>query len=104
MALRRPQDPANNPAPGRREVLGAALAGAALWGCGKKQDPTRIRKPALREIRGWRAGEERWLPSTCTLCEAGCGIRVRVVEGRAVKIEGNPDHPVNRGGLCCLRS
>jgi menaquinone reductase, molybdopterin-binding-like subunit len=83
----------------RREVLGAALAGAALLGCRKKA-PTRISKPALREARGWRAGEERWVLSTCTLCEAGCGIKVRVVEGRAVKIEGNPEHPVNHGGLC----
>ena len=45
-------------------------------------------------------GEERWVFSTCALCDAGCGIKVRVVEGRAVKIEGNPEHPVNRGGLC----
>src|SRR5262249_23387692 len=30
---------------------------------------------------------------------AGCGIRVRVVEGRAVKIEGHPGNPVNRGGI-----
>ncbi|UCC63542.1 MAG: molybdopterin-dependent oxidoreductase, partial [Anaerolineae bacterium] len=30
----------------------------------------------------------------------GCGILVRVVEGRAVKIEGNPLNPNNQGRLC----
>ena len=81
----------------RRQLLGGAAALGA--GCGKKPAapvaPTQV--PGLK---GWRVGEERWVPSTCGMCDAGCGIRVRVVEGRAVKIEGNPEHPVNRGGLC----
>jgi len=86
---------------GRRELLGsAALAGAALLGCRPKKDPYRIDKPPVPRVPGWRTGEERWVLSTCALCEAACGIKVRVVEGRAVKIEGNPEHPVNRGGLC----
>ena len=38
--------------------------------------------------------------STCRECPAGCGIRVTTREGRAIKVEGNPDHPVNRGRLC----
>lgn len=46
------------------------------------------------------AGDERWVPSVCLQCPAGCGIRVRVVNGRAVKIEGNPLHPINMGRLC----
>jgi anaerobic selenocysteine-containing dehydrogenase/Fe-S-cluster-containing dehydrogenase component len=43
-----------------------------------------------------------WYSSTCNECSAGCGIRVRTREGRAVKIEGNPLNPVNRGSLCAL--
>jgi anaerobic selenocysteine-containing dehydrogenase len=80
-------------------LSGAALAGAAALGCGQKKDPYRIEKPPVPGSRV-RAGEEHWVLSTCALCDAGCGIKVRVVEGRAVKIEGNPEHPVNRGGLC----
>jgi Fe-S-cluster-containing dehydrogenase component/anaerobic selenocysteine-containing dehydrogenase len=38
--------------------------------------------------------------TTCRECPAGCGMHVRCREGRAIKVEGNPDHPVNRGGLC----
>lgn len=40
------------------------------------------------------------LATTCRECPAGCGMYVRCRGGRVVKPEGNPDHPVNRGGLC----
>lgn len=40
--------------------------------------------------------------SVCTLCPGGCGIQVRKVEARAVKIEGRTDYPVNPGGICPL--
>ena len=49
---------------------------------------------------GTRPGSDRQVLSTCDLCSAGCGLRVRVVDGRAVKVEGNPRSPINRGGLC----
>lgn len=45
-------------------------------------------------------GENVWYASTCRQCQAGCGIIVRVSNGRARKIEGNPQHPLNRGKLC----
>ena len=38
--------------------------------------------------------------STCQECPAGCGLHVKTREGRPIKLEGNPDHPVNRGSLC----
>jgi anaerobic selenocysteine-containing dehydrogenase len=40
--------------------------------------------------------------TTCTLCPGGCGINVRMVNNRVVKIEGVKDHPVNDGGICIL--
>jgi anaerobic selenocysteine-containing dehydrogenase len=41
--------------------------------------------------------------TVCQLCPGGCGIRVRLIEGkRAVRIDGNPKHPVNQGGICPL--
>jgi anaerobic selenocysteine-containing dehydrogenase len=61
-------------------------------------------------------GIATWKPSVCTLCPAGCGVIVRVMEGSAEvvrngktgiikmglakKLEGNPEHPLNRGTLC----
>ncbi len=40
--------------------------------------------------------------TVCTLCPGGCGISVRKVDHRAVKIEGMKNHPVNNGGICIL--
>ena len=61
-------------------------------------------------------GVAEWKPSVCPLCAAGCGVTVRVMEadvettrngqagvvrmGLAKKLEGNPTHPINQGGLC----
>jgi anaerobic selenocysteine-containing dehydrogenase len=61
-------------------------------------------------------GVATWKPSICTLCPAGCGLLVRVMQGDAEverngkrgiltmglakKLEGNPAHPINQGRLC----
>lgn len=47
-------------------------------------------------------GPVSWKETVCTLCPGGCGIKVRTIKGRVVKIEGKEDHPVNRGSLCPL--
>lgn len=47
-------------------------------------------------------GEVTFVKTTCSLCPGGCGITVRKVKDRAVKIEGTTDHPVNKGGICML--
>jgi len=46
------------------------------------------------------AGPVTHKQSVCTLCPGGCGINVRFVGTRPVKIEGLKDHPVNKGSLC----
>ncbi|MFZ5920002.1 MAG: molybdopterin-containing oxidoreductase family protein [Chloroflexota bacterium] len=46
--------------------------------------------------------EEATVKTTCALCPSGCGLDVRVVNGKAVKVEGNPLHPLNQG-VCCLK-
>jgi molybdopterin-containing oxidoreductase family iron-sulfur binding subunit len=38
--------------------------------------------------------------STCQGCSAACGLYVTTREGRPIKLEGNPEHPVNQGKLC----
>ena len=47
-------------------------------------------------------GEFSHVNTVCQLCPGGCGIRVRKVDRRAVKIEGRTDYPVNPGGICPL--
>ncbi len=50
--------------------------------------------------KGWLSGLEQWIPTVCQACPGGCGILVRVIDDRAVKVEGNPLHPLNQGRVC----
>ena len=80
-------------------VLGTTGGGAlALSGC----STSRVEKlvPYLVQSEDQVPGVPTFYASTCTECEAGCGVHVRTREGRAVKLEGNPEHPVNQGKLC----
>ncbi|MBU2549669.1 MAG: hypothetical protein KKB20_14740, partial [Proteobacteria bacterium] len=38
--------------------------------------------------------------STCRGCHGGCGVLVRVENGKVAEIKGDPDSPINRGKLC----
>ncbi len=42
--------------------------------------------------------------TTCYMCACRCGIRVHLRDGRIRFIDGNPDHPVNRGVVCAKGS
>ena len=43
---------------------------------------------------------ERWVRTTCGYCAVGCGMYIGVRDGQAVAVQGDPEHPVNRGRLC----
>ena len=47
-----------------------------------------------------RPGTWTSFATTCRECPAGCGMHLSHRDGRVTKAEGNPEHPVNRGGLC----
>jgi anaerobic selenocysteine-containing dehydrogenase len=47
-------------------------------------------------------GKFSYINTVCTLCPGACGIQVRKVGSRAVKIEGRSDYPVNQGAVCPL--
>jgi len=85
----------------RREFLSgglvAATAGLALDACAPESYGI---IPILVPEEPFVPGEESWLKSTCFECEALCGIRVRKIDGRLVKVEGDPDDPASRGGVC----
>ncbi len=80
------------------KIIGLGTAGTAASGC-TLQGVTTALQLTEEEIRP-PAGPESWVTSTCGLCSASCGVLVRKVGERAVKVEGNPVHPVNRGRLC----
>ena len=42
--------------------------------------------------------------TTCYMCACRCGIRVHMREGEIRYIDGNPDHPINKGVICAKGS
>src|SRR5512145_657220 len=78
------------------KLVGIGVAGAAS-GCAP---PAEKLIPYLVAPTDILPGVPYWYASTCRECPAGCGVRIKAREGRAIKIEGNPDHPVNQGRLC----
>jgi anaerobic selenocysteine-containing dehydrogenase len=85
---------------------------AALAGCGNPENQIIRFLPAEDIV----PGVATWKPGVCLLCQAGCGLTVRVMDAEAdvvrggqpgivrisaaKKLEGAPEHPLNRGGLC----
>ena len=80
------------------QLSSLTAASAALAGC--KSANEKIIPYLIPPDEGVTPGIANYYASSCRSCPAGCGILVRVSEGRAKKIEGNPAHPVNRGKLC----
>lgn len=80
------------------KILGSATVATALPGCVPQKPQSLI--PYVIPHEEIVPGRAVWYASVCRECPAGCGIHVRVREGRAVKVEGNPLHPINRGRLC----
>lgn len=82
------------------KVLGSGVAATAVVGCADSAKQNIL--PMVKGDGVSVPGEALWFKSACTQCAAGCGVMLRTREGRVVKVEGNPDHPINQGGLCAL--
>ncbi|NQU09954.1 4Fe-4S dicluster domain-containing protein [bacterium] len=86
----------------RREFLkavGLTATGALLSACDQR-GPTKLISRILPTDSNLLPGEALLVRSTCTECPAGCGLIASVRNGHPVKLEGNPEHPLNRGALC----
>ena len=81
------------------KVVGVTSGGAAA-AAGCSSDSAEKLIPYLVPPENQIPGVATYYATTCRECSAGCGMHVRVREGRAVKVEGNPDSPINRGALC----
>jgi len=86
----------------RRTFLkGTAAAGGAL---GLGFFDLSAARAEMRELKISRTTETR---STCPYCSVSCGViihtlgdKAKNVSGSVVHVEGDPDHPINRGTLC----
>ncbi|GLH67379.1 4Fe-4S dicluster domain-containing protein [Geothrix edaphica] len=79
---------------------GVGFAAGLALGC--KSKVVEKAMPYLNAREGLTPGVAQWYATTCGGCAAGCGVLARSRDGRPVKLEGNPEHPVSRGGLCAM--
>lgn len=82
-------------------VSSAGLVGSSLVALGFT--PT----AALAETRNFKLARTTETRNTCPYCSVGCGVilyslgdKAKNVASEIMHIEGDPDHPVNRGTLC----
>jgi molybdopterin-containing oxidoreductase family iron-sulfur binding subunit len=85
----------------RKQFLALLAASAAFTaaGCSTYRDKGEI-IPYTKKPEEVTPGIPNYYASTCTGCSQGCGILIKTREGRPIKIDGNPDHPINRGKIC----
>jgi len=90
----------NEPKVNRRTFLKVSALTGAVIGASQMigQSITHSSSP-VRE-KNSNALEEKWVAASCLNCQARCAIRVRVVDGKAVKIAGNPLSLVSEGKIC----
>ena len=83
------------------KVTGSTLAGSSLALMGFSP------ATALAEVRQYKLAATTVTRQTCTYCSVGCGILMyslgdgaKNAKSAVIHVEGDPDHPVNRGTLC----
>ncbi len=79
------------------KIVATSGAAAAAAGCGRATEQI---LPYVIPSENLVPGVASWFSTVCRECPAGCGVIARNRDGRVVKLEGNPDHPVNGGSLC----
>jgi len=86
----------------RREFLALAGMGVVVAGA-----TVTVARPIVTDMTGDAnqpvmppSGKETWTASVCQICPAGCGIEVRRIDDRVVKVEGNPQHRLGHGKVC----
>jgi len=84
----------------RRSFLKVMGIGAAASLAACKRRPVEHALPYLVPPEEITPGVPVRYASTCAACPAACGLLVSVLDGRPVKLEGRPDHPLSGGGLC----
>ena len=47
-----------------------------------------------------KSGDVEVVPTICRDCYMRCGLLITVKDGKAVKVEGYPEHPLSKGYIC----
>jgi Fe-S-cluster-containing dehydrogenase component/formylmethanofuran dehydrogenase subunit B len=80
------------------KVLGVGTAATTMLGCASEKVEKLI--PYLISPDQTVPGVSTYYATTCRECSVACGVIAETRDGRTIKLEGNPEHPVNRGALC----
>ncbi|MCE9667608.1 TAT-variant-translocated molybdopterin oxidoreductase [Myxococcus stipitatus] len=81
------------------KVMGLSAA-AAMVAC--QRAPVQKLIPYVARPDEVTPGLALWYASTCEACPARCGLLLKTRDGRPIKVEGNDEHPVSRGGVCAV--
>ena len=82
----------------RRSFLKASGAGlGSLFMFGALNDNVIMARTVKKVPLTKRIGE---VPTICPYDASGCGFIVAADNGKVVNLEGDPDHPINRGAAC----
>lgn len=84
----------------RRTFLKISGMGSIGFAAGCSSDPENHLYTLVQAPEDMVTGKAAWYATTCRECPAGCGVLAKNREGRVIKLEGNPLHPVNQGKLC----
>ena len=81
----------------RRNFLAwAGLSAVGAVACDAFGDDLKTQSP-VSQPEDLVKGRDNWYATLCRHCPSSEGLLVRVMEGRAKKVQGNPNYPVNRG-------
>lgn len=76
------------------------LTGATLVTSGLFEFAGQSPALAAENTETWKLVDVTETSTICCYCSGGCGSVVSVRDGELINIEGDPDHPINRGGMC----
>jgi molybdopterin-containing oxidoreductase family iron-sulfur binding subunit len=91
-------DPGSKPL-ARRTFLKVAAGLGVTAGCSPRAATQKL-IPFVTPPEDRVPGTPLYYRTACRECPAGCGVTARTRDGRAVKLEGNPEDPVGNGALC----
>jgi len=85
----------------RRKFLGLLSASTAIaaTACSDYHNQNEI-IPYTNRPEGVLPGKPNYYASTCSGCQEACGILIKTREGRPIKVDGNDEHPINKGKIC----
>ena len=82
----------------KRSLLAAGSGSAVAFASGSaRAEADCLKKP-------YKLESVKEVTNICCYCSGGCGTICSSRNGELINLEGDPDHPVNLGGLCPKRS